>query len=190
VTDIVKPGAGLIYMKVGTHAGEDLEGIIARKRKEISEAGYSLWGYGGNTCHPLTRVQPFARDFVDRGGVIYLCMQPMRSNHFAPPDRASESSPDGIRWDPIPREINVLGSRFALRITDLREETFKLPLASTRVAVGASAGKRGDTYISGRVDKACLEVVAEPIGEQHEASLVADIGLVATVAEPYAVLLR
>ena len=93
MADMLKPGIGFVFMKVGTHAREPLTDIIARKRKEIEDAGYALWGYGGNTCHPLTMVQPFARDFVQRDGVIYLCMQPMASQHFAIPERASSFSP-------------------------------------------------------------------------------------------------
>ena len=60
---ILKPGQGLLYMKVGTHAQESLEAIIARKTREIEQAGFALWGYGGSTCHPQTMVQPFVRSF-------------------------------------------------------------------------------------------------------------------------------
>jgi hypothetical protein len=171
--DIVRPGAGLVFMKVGTHAGETLSDIIERKRREIDDAGHALWGYGGNTCHPLTMVQPFARDFEQRDGVIYLCMQPMQSSHFAVTERAVEFSSDGVDWEEIPAPINVLGSRYALVINDLREEEFELPLAQTRVAIGSSTGRRGDRYIRGRVDKACLEVVGGPpeAGEMMRQSL-------------------
>lgn len=194
MTELLKPGSGFIFMKVGTHAQEELEDIIVRKRKEIAEAGYGLWGYGGNTCHPL-RVQPFARDFVRRDGAIYLCMEPMRSHHVAPPVRAELSSVDGVNWEPIPPEINVRGSRYALAIGDLRTEEFEIPLDQTRVAIGTSEGRRGDRYISGRVDKACLEVVGpldpQTSPEDTEAEgRVRKIGLVAELVEPYAVLLR
>jgi hypothetical protein len=63
----------LLYMKVGTHAQEELSEIIARKRREIDEAGFAMWGYGGNTCHPTSIVQPFARS---ASAPIILCMQP------------------------------------------------------------------------------------------------------------------
>jgi hypothetical protein len=190
VTHIVRPGAGLLFMKVGTHAGESLEDILRRKTKEIEDAGFALWGYGGNTCHPLGMVQPFARDFERRGRVIYLCMQPMASRHFAVPERAKEYSQDGIRWEAIPDAINVLGSRYALAITDLRSEEFDLPLTATRVAVGNNAGRAGDRYVTGRVDKACLEVV-----ERGEQASGADdpsvhIGLIAELIDPYAVFVR
>lgn len=186
--EILRPGTGFIFMKVGTHAGEDLPDIVARKRREIQDAGYGLWGYGGNTCHPLSRVQPFARDFVMRDGVIYLFMQPMTSHHLAPPKRAKESSVDGVEWREIPAAINVLGSRYALAIGDLREDAFELPLSQTKVAIGTSLGRPGDQYVQGRVDKACLEVVDEPTASME--SGVVEIGLVARLVEPYAVLLR
>jgi hypothetical protein len=188
VTDIVHPGAGVLFMKVGTHAREPLPDIITRKRQEIEDARYALWGYGGNTCHPLTSVQPFARDFIRRDGVIYLVMHPMESKHFAVPERAPEFSADGVHWEEVPLPINVRGSRYALAIDGLEEDDFELPLEQTRVAVGNSRGRRGDRYIRGRVDKACLEVV-EDAGEAAEMPPV-HIGLVARLVEPYAVLLK
>jgi len=188
MTDIVRPGAGLVFMKVGTHAREPLPEIIARKRQEIDDAGHALWGYGGNTCHPLTSVQPFARDFIQHDGVIYLVMQPMESKHFAIPDRAQELSANGVDWEEVPPAINVRGSRYALAIDSLDEAAFELPLGQTRVAVGNNLGRRGDRYIKGRVDKACLEVVGDP-ADSEEAQPVR-IGLVARLTEPYAVLLR
>ncbi len=189
MTDIVQPGAGLLFMKVGTHAQEELGDIIDRKRKEIEGAGYALWGYGGNTCHPVTMVQPFARDFVRRDGVIYLCMQPMTSKHFAVTERAEEYSEDGMSWHSVPPAINVVGSRYALKIQDLQEEEFELPLARTKVAIGNSIGRRGDEYIRGRVDKGCLEVT-EDTGDPGADPRTAHIGLVARLVEPYAVFVR
>lgn len=177
-------------MKVGMHAKEPLADIIRRKQKEIDDAGFALWGYGGNTCHPLTMVQPFARDFVERDGVIYLCMEPMTSSHVAAPERASELSPDGTHWELIPEAINVLGSRYALAIDDLHEEEFDLALSETRVAIGRSKGRPGNVYISGHVDKACFEVVEEPAPDTPGSETTRSIGLVARLVEPYAVLLR
>lgn len=190
MTDIVHPGAGVLFMKVGTHASEPLEQIIARKQAEIDRAGYALWGYGGNTCHPVTMVQPFARDFELRGETIHLCMQRMTSNHFAAQERAVECSPNGIDWEVIPSAINVLGSRFALAIDGLRLGEFALPLAQTRVAVGKSRGRPGDEYVKGRVDKGCLEVVGandDTVADELDG---VEIGLVARLIEPYAVFLR
>ncbi len=189
MSEILKPGSHFVFMKVGTHAQEPLEEILARKRQEIADEGFALWGYGGNTCHPLRMIQPFVRDYAELGETLYLVMQPMNSRHFAVTERAAEYSADGITWAPVPRGINVIGSRFAMAIDDLRDEVFDLPLADTRVAYGMSAGKRGDRYIMGHVDKGCLEVVEPDEGDATAVARVR-IGLVARLVEPYAVLVR
>jgi len=186
---ILKQGQGLLYMKVGMHAQESLDVIIARKTKEIEQAGFALWGYGGSTCHPQTMVQPFVRSYEQQGQVIYLCMQPMESSHFAEPIRAAEFSVNGIDWHPIHPAINVLGSRYALAIKNLRKEDLELPLAKTKVALGNSMGSVGARYIAGRVDKACLETTEE-IGATVAPEPRVHIGLVAEIVKPYAVYVR
>lgn len=189
VNEIVKPGAGLLFMKIGTHANESLADIIARKTEEIRNTGFGMWGYGGNTCHPGSMVQPFARDFAQRGQTIYLCMEEMNSNHFGE-GVAAEYSADGITWQEIPQTIEVRGSRYALIIDELREERFTLPLDQTRVPVGPSSGRLGSRYVKGRVDKACLEVLNAP-ELSNEADLnEREINLLARLKDPYAVFLR
>lgn len=190
MSEIIKPGEDILFMKVGTHANESLEDIIERKQAEIDAAGFALWGYGGNTCHPLTMVQPFARGAVERGNQIHLCMEPMVSNHFAVTERATKMSVDGVNWEDIDPAINVIGSRYALAIKDLKQQELELPLAQTQVAVGNSKGRRGDRYIQGRVDKACLEVVDPPDGPEDPEGKIVPIGLVAEVVAPYAVIVR
>lgn len=185
----IRPGEGLLYMKVGTHAQEPLDAIIERKRREIEEAGFALWGYGGSTCHPVNMVQPFGRHYHRQGGAIYLLMEPMESSHFAEPLRADQFSIDGSNWESIPGPINVLGSRYALFIRSLYPEILGLDLSRTRVALGNCMGQPGSKYISGRVDKACLEAVAEDVtGPPDETRK--RIGLIAEVVEPYAVFVR
>lgn len=189
VNEIIKPGAGLLFMKIGTHANEGLAEIIARKAEEIRQTGFGMWGYGGNTCHPGSMVQPFARSFAQKGQTIHLCMEEMDSNHFGE-GIAAEYSVDGIAWQEIPPTIEVRGSKYALVINDLHEEQLILPLDQTRVPVGPSTGRLGSRYIKGRVDKACLEVLDAPeISNEFEPRNL-DIGLVATLADPYAVFLR
>jgi hypothetical protein len=185
MTELFMPGDGVLFMKVGTHANEPLDEIIERKRREIEEAGFSMWGYGGNTCHPRTMVQPFCQALQTSSRPIRLVMEPMSSRHFAAQVRADEFSIDGITWTEIPEAINVMGSRYALCINDLRPTDSNLALGATRVAVGASKGRAGDVYVSGRVDKACLDVVPEG---SHDRQV--QIGLVAELVEPFAVFLR
>ena len=190
MTDIIRPGSGIIFMKVGTHAQESLDDIIKRKTKEINDAGFAMWGYGGNTCHPLTMVQPFAEEISELGQPIYLCMQPMVSNHFAEPLRANEYSADNRTWTAVPDGINVLGSRYALVIKNLRREEFNFPLERTYVGVGRTQGRLGSRYIKGHVDKACLRVAEHQELTNEENKKEVRIGLVAELERPYAVFLR
>jgi hypothetical protein len=184
MTKILRPGSGIIFMKVGTHAQEPLEKIIERKTKEIEREGIAFWGYGGNTCHPQSMVQPFAQSYMLRGDTVYLCMHPMDSKHFAEQVRAKRFSVDGINWKAIPKAIDVLGSRYALVVKNLHREGFDLPLNATKVALGNSMGTAGDEYVSGRVDKACLEVAGDPT---KTSGTPVRIELVAELVEPYAV---
>ncbi len=183
------PGAGLLFMKIGTHANESLADIIARKSAEIRNTGFGMWGYGGNTCHPASMVQPFARTFAERGQTIHLCMEEMESNHFGA-GIAGEFSANGINWQKIPDTIEVRGSRYALVIEDLHEKKFTLPLYQTRVPVGPSLGRLGSLYIKGRVDKACLEVLEAPTLPNDVEPRTIGIDLVAKLKDPYAVFLR
>ncbi len=190
MTKLLSDGMGILFMKVGTHAREPLDLIIARKTKEIEDEGFAFWGYGGNTCHPSTMVQPFARSYEKKGSHVLLCMQEMESKHFAEQVRADEYSIDGIHWQQVPAGINVLGSRYALVIENLRKEEMTLPLSRTAVAVGNSQGRSGSRYIQGRVDKACLEFLS--VAESGSSADGGDvkIGLLAELRSPYAVFLK
>lgn len=190
MNDIVKPGAGLLFMKIGRHAQEDLESIIARKKKEIEDTGFGMWGYGGSTCHPRSMVQPFAEAFAARGQPIHLVMREMTSRHFAEQLRADQYSVDASTWVDIPRTINVLGSRFALIIQNLQRCEMTLPLNQTRVPIGPSTGKIGSRYLRNQADKACLEVLDKPEFVNESDSRDVEINLVAELKEPYAVFLR
>lgn len=190
MTGIILPNRGILFMKVGVHAQETLEDIIERKTKEIDEAGFALWGYGGNTCHPTTMVQPFVADREARGEKVVLCMNEMVSNHFAEPVRAEYFSTDGADWRKVPDAINVRGSRYALAIKGLRREHLTLPLAKSAVAIGKSKGMPGLKYISGRVDKACLELTEGVDLPPAPDEKFIQIDLVAELCDPYAVFLK
>jgi len=179
----LRPGAAMLYMKIGTHAQEELPDILVRKGREIAETGFAMWGYGGNTCHPTTKVQPFAKA-AERP--IILCMEPMESRHFAERLRAEEYSVDGINWNPIPAAINVIGSRYALCIDNLTKVDETIDLGKMRVAIGNSQGRSGSQYVRGRVDKACFEVADSVLGQPKPVQ----IGVTAKLVAPYAVLLR
>lgn len=191
MTGIITPSQNIIFMKVGVHAQESLESIIARKTMEIERAGYALWGYGGSTCNPGTMVQPFAKACAREGNKVYLCMQEMKSKHAAEPLAAKQYSTDNITWHDIPPEINVLGSRYALAIKGLHktDEPVRLSLNRTTIAVGPSVGALGNRYIRGQADKACL-VVGHNADLPEPDDTVVEIGLIAELCDPYAVYLK
>jgi len=183
---ILQPGDSFLYMKVGVHANESLKDIIERKRAEIAEAGVSFWGYGGG-CHPYNAVQPFVREVTAQGTTVRLLMQEITSRHFAEGE-ATEYSPDGTTYLPIPKGVKVLGSRYALVLTSLDAIDETVSLADTIVGVGAKRGLSGDQYIRGHVDKACF--VYQPGAGLALKRTEIPLRLSAKLAEPFAVVLR
>lgn len=181
-------GAGLLFMKVGLHAGETFEEILERKRREYQNTGMIFWGYGGNTCHPTNIVQPFARMNIEKGENIYIVMEEINSHH--PPTRiiAAEYSADGIRWQPIPAGIEVRNSRYAVILDELQDGDLDIDLSEYDVAVGPSQGKAAGDYIFGRVDKGCITKGQVPttLRKPH----IKKIRHMARIMDPYAVFLR
>jgi hypothetical protein len=188
--DESKKHAGLIYMKVGLHAQESIEDIIARKQKEFEKTGSIFWGYGGSTCHPLTMVQPFAKQVEANGEEVLIIMQKMNSKHTAPPEVAKEYSDDGVNWQPVPEGIEVRGSRFALVLDELRIEEFPIDLGELEVGVGPSRGRRADKYLMNQADKGCFLYMPRATPVAPEERILKPIGLVARVKAPYAVFVR
>lgn len=187
----IKPGDGVIFMKVGIHAKESLEDIIKRKQDEYAKAGKIFWGYGGNTCHPSKHVQPFARSHEKIGNPVHIVMHEMNSMHFAEPELAKQYSEDGIDWYDVPKGIEVRGSRYGMVIGGLSEEEFDLNLRQTIVAIGPSRGREGQDYIKGRVDKGCFEIQEQPLyPDIPNAKEIKQINLSAPLVAPYAVFLK
>lgn len=182
--------AGLIFMKVGLHAQESIEDIIQRKQREFEEAGSIFWGYGGNTCHPLSMVQPFAKQVEKSGNQVLIVMQKMNSKHAALPEIAKQYSDDGVNWQPIPKGIEVRGSRYALVLDQLRIEEFDVDLGELEVGVGPSRGRKADEYLLGRADKGCFFYQPRNMPVTQDEQVLKRIGLVAHVKAPYAVFLK
>lgn len=186
---ILRPGQGLLYMKVGVHAQESLESILERKMKEFHDEGAIFWGYGGNSCYPSTAVQPFVRTQLQGGNEVFLVMEEIDSHHQEDPVASEEYSTDGrSNWQKIPAGIRVLGSKYALVLDKIEQVDLQFDLAKSRVAVGRKVGRAGSAYIKGRVDKACLEVTEMPV--DPEQSIIKRISLYARLKDPYAVFLR
>jgi len=182
--------SGLIFMKVGLHARESIEDIIKRKQREFEETGMIFWGYGGNTCHPLTMVQPFAKEVEASGNQVLIVMQKMNSRHAAPPEIAKEYSEDKFHWEPIPKGIEVRGSRYAMILGELQVVEDELDLSQLQVGIGRSRGRKGDQYLVGHADKGCFLPAPQEEPLAKEKQVLVPIGLKARVKAPYAVVLR
>lgn len=187
---IIKPNNGIIFMKVGVHDGEPFEEILERKRKEIESAGVSFWGYGGGTCHPSNQVRPFAKLKIEEGERIYLVMEEIESHHAPTKKVASRYSINGINWKPIPDDIKVTGSRYAIILSEIREGELDIDLAQYEVGYGPSRGIAATDYIKGRVDKGCLQMKHDIEDGGIIRSDVKKITHFGEIVDPYAVFVR
>ena len=180
-----------IFMKVGTHAGESLEQILERKQQEYDRTGRIFWGYGGSVAHPITQVQPFARQQVQQVGSIYLLMEYIDSKADPELVPASQYSVDGVEWEDIPDGIHVTGSRYALVLDQIMPGDLEIPTDKFVVGIGPSRGKGAREYLKGRVDKGCLtRGIVETATDEDVEAAVKKADYVAKLKEPFAVLLR
>lgn len=177
-----------VFMKVGEHARESFNDILKRKKEEYKNTGKIFWGYGGTTLHPTKTVQPFMKTYQTKSG-IHLLMQVVKSN--ADPDLlpAQEYSVDGTNWLQIPDGINVLGSRYALVLGEIKPDSLKFTLDQYEVAEGRSKGKLASDYLKGRIDKGCFIKSAEAENSNNSDSF-SMIQYTAKIVDPYAVFLR
>lgn len=180
----------VLFMKVGNHAGESFDAIIARKSRELKAAGRIFWGYGGTACHPLTQVQPFVRLAVKAGEVPVLVMQSINSTMDQDQFAAEEYSEDGVTWKPIPKGVEVIGSRYAMILGEVQAGDFMFDARQFEVGIGPSRGKRAHEYLVGRTDKACLVRAEKEIAESLDPEDQKQINFFAELLPPYAVMLR
>jgi hypothetical protein len=185
-TTMIEKPAAIVFMKVGFHGEERLESIIARKCREEETSGMTFWGYGGTLCHPTKQIQPLVQRSMADGALVRVFMAVTPSKFKSKPIRAREFSNDGNSWLPLPAGVNIVASRYALVLTELRQCEIKVDLGSYVVAVGQSAGRRLSEYIVGRVDKGCA------IYEENfeVSSKVVQVALTGLLVAPYAVFLR
>lgn len=179
-----------VFMRVGNHAGETFEEILARKQREYDRAGMIFWGYGGTTLHPIRHVQPFVRSLSENGGDLRIIMEPIQSR--ADPDilPAQEYSVDGVHWEPIPDGIEVTGSRYAVVLDEIKPGHLDLDLSKFEVGIGPSRGRNADEYVRGRVDKGCFVAAGLASDRSVAAGRIIPIEYQARLLEPYAVMLR
>lgn len=173
-------------MKIGPQGEESLPEIIERKNREAKIFDHAYWGYGGVTCVPF-RVHGFAKEVSASGSSIKVLFavtgSPFLGSHI--PD-AKENSEDNVLWRPIPSEIHITVSKYALVLKNLKESDFNLALNDYQVAVGPSRGKSLASYLRFRVDKA----LAQRTGSLSEVGPELKISFTADLVEPYALYLK
>lgn len=145
----------VLFMKIGYHAGETLEDIIDRKRKEETLTGQFFWGYGGTICHPTNQVLRFLSLAQSEHDVPVVAMIPTLSRYLGSGFNSKEYSLDQKTWLPLPDGISVLGSKFALVCTNLRKFNCVADLVQYKVAIGPSAGRTVMEYFRYHVGKVC-----------------------------------
>ena len=192
------PPKAFIYMKVGPHGGETLDGILIRKNREFEKAGMIFWSYGGDhggPLHPNRQVQPFAQEWTKQGDVYVLMerLNSTRSNYGLPAGTATKYSAnrdDG--WEEIPIGIRTGLSRArsgisrALVLAEIERVDRELDLGDFEVGVGPSKGRNAAEYIKNQTDKGCL-VVTRSTSDRPAKPI--SIGYQARLLDPYAVFL-
>jgi hypothetical protein len=81
----------------------------------------------------IRSVRPSVSAHAEAGRTVNLVMQKMTSRQFAEPDLAEEYSEDGVNWRPVPRGVEVRGSRYAMVLGTLKDEDVFLNLNALQV---------------------------------------------------------
>lgn len=178
-------GSHVIVMKIGSHGEEDLTTIIERKGREAETTGFCFWGYGGALCHPIRQILPHVEQ---AGGDVTCLFVRTNSNPGLRVTHAAEYSSDGQLWTGLPAGHEVMSSKWALVLGDLRAVDHPLNLMEYEVAVGPSTGKNLVGYLRGRADKACARRIGS--ADSPEATAIVRVDFAAELVAPYAVFLR
>ena len=185
----LEPPRLLIIMKYGVHAGESVNSIISRKKEELARNGQFFWGYGGTVCHPINQVHKLAAVAQQANANVHLALVPTRSSLHNFPSKSHELSIDKLTWTEIPEDICIVGSKYALVCDTIARCDFQLDLSKYEVATGVSSGRRLDTYLRGRVDKACANLIT-PGTPLDQAATFVKVDYMCRLASPFAVFLR
>lgn len=113
---------GVVISIVGTHAGESLEQIFGRKKKEIAKTGYTYWLYKSHSAKPdaLQKLAKISKNNLD----CYFISASAKSGARPTKEQCISKyfSVDGKQWQKIPRDILVTGSSksaFALVLKEI-----------------------------------------------------------------------
>ena len=178
-------------MKVGYHTEEHLHEIINRKMNEISEVGFTFWGYGGTVCHPTKQVQKFVEEAIRNGCTPTLVMIKTKSPYKAKDSHSSKLSVDGKDWSCIPEGIRITGSNYALKCRNLTEQSqMQIDLFDYKVGIGSMSGSLIPSYFKYRVDKACAILDTSDQSQRTAEQMIVSVSYTAELVEPFAVFVR
>lgn len=112
----------LVISVVGTHAGESLEQIFERKKKEIKKVGYTYWLYKSHSAKPDT-LQKLAKSGKNNLDCFFISASGKSGARPTKEQSVSKYfSNDGKQWQKIPNDILVTGSSkcaFALVLKEI-----------------------------------------------------------------------
>lgn len=143
-----------IIMKIGPFSGFSLEEIIDIKIKEEEKIGKFFLGYAGVFCHPK-RVAEFVKLAKAANEKVYLMFIRTPSNFISPIERLSEYSLDKESWQPLDKEVLLVGSKFSIVGKNIQTVDFEINLSDYQSVLGTTLGKSLDEYLRWRCDKSC-----------------------------------
>lgn len=176
----------ILILKGGRHAGAEWEEVARTKLHNLRDVGVTYWGYRGNACHPRNQVQPFAQRAPGPVEVVVIRTKGERPED-ASTTRAEQWSADERDWRPLPRGIQVTGSKYALVLDELVACEEAIDLNHYVVGIGESTGTVASHYLSGQVSRGCFTWSDECAGVPADPR---EVVLRGRLAEPYAVFLK
>jgi len=180
----------IIIMKIGFHVNEMIEEIINRKQKEQSICGKIFWGYSGMLCNPLTQINPFVQEMIEKHNMVPLLVMILTPSRFTTSLRiAQEYSTDGKTWTSLPPGVIVTSSKYAIVCHNLKLVDQELDLSRYKVATGIRKGELLSRYLRHRIDKACA-IFWNTNNLSPVKPELTKINYIANLQEPYAVILR
>ena len=119
-----------------------------------------------------------------------MMMEPIDSKTDPPILPATQFSVDRLEWQPLPSEIVVTGSRYAIVLDEIKPSQLDLDLSQFEIGIGPSRGRNAAQYVKGRVDKGCFVAAHSTTDDSDIPRRSVQIGLEARLADPYAVFVR
>jgi hypothetical protein len=143
-----------IIMKIGPFSGFSLEEIIDIKIREEQKVGKFFLGYAGVFCHPK-RIKDFIQLATSEGEKVYVFFIKTPSNFISPIQQLLYFSKDNETWESLPKEVLLVGSKFAIVGKGIKKTDFEINLSNYQSMLGCVPGKTLDEYLRWRCDKSC-----------------------------------